>query len=181
MNSYDTPRLRLRQWQPGDSEPFAAMNADPTVMRYFPAPLDRAGSDALIERARASIETRGFGWWAVELKETGAFIGFVGLNVPLQPLPFSPCVEIGWRLASAYWGKGYATEAAREALRVGFERFGLNEIVSFTALPNLPSQAVMERLGMRRSADTFEHPAVPEGHWLREHCLYRMGRGEWRG
>lgn len=177
----ETARLIVRPWQASDSAPFAALNADPVVMRYFPAPLDRAASDAIIARCSAHIAQHGFGFWAVERKADGAFIGMVGLNIPTAPLPFMPCVEVGWRLAATYWGQGYASEAAQASLRAGFEVFQLEEIVSFTALPNRPSQAVMERLGMQRAADTFAHPAVPEGHPLREHCLYRLRREDWRG
>lgn len=176
----ETPRLRLRQWRAADHAPFAALNADPRVMAHFPAPLSREASDAVAQRCEALIAERGWGFWAVETKADGEFIGFVGLHVPIAELPFSPCVETGWRLATAHWGRGYATEAARAALRVGFETLGLDEIVAFTALSNRPSMAVMERLGMRRDAATFEHPAVPEGHALRTHCLYRLGREDWQ-
>ncbi|ESJ25290.1 GCN5 family N-acetyltransferase [Cupriavidus sp. HPC(L)] len=175
----ETPRLIVRPWQTSDSDPFAALNADVRVMRYFPAPFDRAASDAMIDRCSAHIAAHGFGFWAVERKQDGAFIGMVGLNIPGAPLPFAPCVEIGWRLAAEYWGRGYASEAARAALRAGFEVFGLNEIVSFTALLNQPSQAVMERLGMRRCAQTFDHPNVPDGHPLKAHCVYRLTRADW--
>lgn len=177
---FDTGRLRVRQWRDGDREPFAALNADPRVMAFFPAPLSRAESDALVDRIAAGIDERGWGFWAVEERAGGAFVGFVGLGVPPPELPFSPCVEIGWRLARAFWGLGYATEAARGALRVGFERLALAEIVSFTAARNLPSEAVMKRLGMV-SDGTFEHPAMAVGHPLRLHKLYRLGRDAWLG
>ncbi|MCM5679541.1 GNAT family N-acetyltransferase [Schlegelella sp. S2-27] len=176
---FTTGRLRLRRWQDEDRAAFAALNADPHVMAFFPSTLSREQSDAVVDRLQAHFARHGWGFWAAELKATAQFIGFVGLNVPAAQLPCSPCVEIGWRLARAHWGQGYATEAARAALRVGFDRLALDEIVSFTALANLRSQAVMERLGMRRDAQTFEHPAVPAGHALREHCLYRLRRG-WR-
>ncbi len=174
--AFDTERLRLRPWRASDAAPFATLNADPEVMAFFPAMLRRAESDAMLSRLQAQIMARGWGFWAAERRDTGEFIGFVGLQVPLAPLPFSPCVEIGWRLARAHWGKGYATEAARAALRVGFERLALREIVSFTAVVNLRSRAVMERLGMQAAAETFEHPSVPEGSPLRTHCLYRLAR-----
>ena len=177
----DTPRLRLRQWRDDDLTPFAALNADPEVMGHFPAPLQRHESDALARRCQALIAERGWGFWAAELKESGAFIGFVGLHTPLAELPFAPCVEVGWRLARTYWGRGLATEAACAALRVGFETLGLREIVSFTTLGNLRSRAVMERIGMTNSHADFEHPAVPEGHPLRLHCLYRISRAQWAG
>lgn len=176
---FDTARLRLRQWIDADHAPFAALNADPRVMAFFPAPLDRAASDAMAARCRALIAERGWGFWAAEIRETRQFIGFVGLHVPLPELPFSPCVEIGWRLAHPYWGKGYASEAARGALQIAFERLGLSEIVSFTALGNQRSRAVMARLGMRETSETFEHPHLPVGSPLRRHCLYRLSRGDW--
>jgi RimJ/RimL family protein N-acetyltransferase len=176
----ETPRLRLRQWHRSDREPFAAMNADGRVMQYFPVPLTREASDAMIERCQRLIEQRGWGLWAVERKDDRAFIGFVGLHIPVPELPCSPCVEVGWRLAFVHWGKGFATEAAAEALRVGFETLSLTEIVSFTSLRNLPSIAVMQRLGMVRDARTFEHPSVPVGSDLREHCLYRLSSHQWK-
>jgi RimJ/RimL family protein N-acetyltransferase len=172
-----TARLQLRQWRESDRLPFAQLNADPRVMEYFPATLDRAASDALVDRCQALIAQQGWGFWAVEIKETCELIGFVGLHRPIAELPFSPCVEVGWRLAYDYWGKGYATEAATAALQVGFEILELPEIVSFTAVMNQRSRAVMERLGMQESAaETFEHPLVPVGHRLRQHCLYRLSR-----
>ncbi|MDO4231816.1 MAG: GNAT family N-acetyltransferase [Lautropia sp.] len=176
--SLNTPRIRLRQWLPADREPFALMNADPRVMEWFPACLGQAESDALADRCQALIAERGWGFWAAELKETKAFIGFVGLHVPSPELPFSPCVEIGWRLAADYWGKGLATEAAHAALAFGFERLGLDEIVSFAVAGNQRSRAVMERLGMRE-AGVFGHPALPADSPLREHCLYCLGRKAW--
>lgn len=176
---FDTERLRLRQWCAEDREPFAQLNADPKVMEFFPTVLDRTESDALADRCRDLIAERGWSFWAVEVKQTRAFIGFVGLHIPIPELPFSPCVEIGWRLALRHWGKGFATEAARGALRVGFEQLGFPEIVSFTPLGNLRSRAVMERLGMCESAQTFEHPSIPMGNTLRQHCLYRLSRRQW--
>jgi RimJ/RimL family protein N-acetyltransferase len=176
---FDTERLRLRQWCSADRKPFAALNADPKVMAYFPAPLTRAESDAVADRCQTFISERGWSFWAVETRAESEFIGFVGLHIPAAELPFSPCVEVGWRLAEKHWGKGYATEAARGALRVGFEKLGLLEIVSFTAVGNIRSRAVMEKLGMLESKETFEHPKIPLGHVLREHCLYRLSREKW--
>jgi RimJ/RimL family protein N-acetyltransferase len=177
----ETPRLRLRQWRASDREPFAALNSDPAVMEFFPALIGREASDASIDAWQAQFAERGWSNWAVEVRESNAFIGFVGLSIPRRVLPFSPCVEIGWRLARAHWGHGYATEAARGALRVGFETLGLDEIVSFTTLGNLKSRAVMERIGMRNANQDFEHPGVPEGNPLRPHCLYRLKREIWKG
>lgn len=176
---FDTARLRLRQWCAADREPFAALNADPKVMEFFPALLTRAESDALADRCQTYITERGWSFWAVETKTTHEFIGFVGLHTPAPDLPFSPCVEVGWRLAAKHWGKGFATEAARGALRVGFEQLGLLEIVSFTTVGNIRSRAVMERLGMIETKETFEHPKIPVGHVLRRHCLYRLSREQW--
>lgn len=179
----DTARLRLRTWREADRAPFAALNADPAVMEFFPALQSRIQSDASIDAWMAQFAERGFSNWAVETRDGNAFIGFVGLSVPRRQLPFacaSPCVEIGWRLARTAWGQGYASEAARGALAVGFERLGLDEIVSFTALGNARSRAVMQRIGMHLDpAGEFDHPALPEGHVLRRHCLYRLARVDW--
>lgn len=169
----ETKRLRLRQWKATDREPFASLNSDPNVMEFFPSPLTRAQSDAMADRCQSLIAERGWGFWAVESKATQGFLGFVGLHIPSAELPFSPCVEVGWRLAFQYWGKGFASEAAKEAIRVGFELLKLEEIVSFAAFGNFRSRAVMERLGMREFG-TFEHPQVPESSRLRKHCLYRL-------
>lgn len=176
-----TPRLLLRAWRDEDRAPFAALNADPEVMRYFPALQGREASDASIDAWQAQFLQQGWSNWAVELRGEGRFIGFVGLSVPRRPLPFSPCVEIGWRLAAAHWGRGYATEAAQACLAAGFGVLDLDEIVSFTALQNRPSRAVMERLGMQDSGEDFDHPALPPGHALARHCLYRLRRAAWAG
>ncbi len=173
---FATARLRLRRWREADREPFAAMNVDPEVMAFFPALQGRDASDASIDLWQAQFEAQGWSNWAVELAEGGEFVGFVGLSTPRRILPCSPCVEIGWRLARPFWGRGLASEAAFGALQVGFDRLGLAEIVSFTALANQRSRAVMERIGMRNANQDFEHPAVPEGHPLRLHCLYRIDR-----
>jgi RimJ/RimL family protein N-acetyltransferase len=175
----ETQRLRLRQWRSADREPFAALNADPIVMSHFPAPMTREKSDAMADHCERLIAERGWGAWAAEIKETGEFIGCVGLNIPRDDLPISPCVEILWRLARAYWRQGFATEAARGALHVAFATVGLPEIVAFTVPSNARSRAVMERLGMRMDDATFEHPGVPAGHALRVHCNYRLSRDRW--
>jgi ribosomal-protein-alanine N-acetyltransferase len=162
-----TARLLLRRWRDSDREPFAALNASPVVMEHFPAPLSRPDSDAFVDRIEAHFDAHGYGLWAVELD--GAFTGFTGLNWA-QGLPFSPALEVGWRLSDRYWGHGYATEAARAALEVGLEV--ADSVVSFTALVNERSWRVMERLGMHREGQ-FDHPRVPEGSPLRRHYLYR--------
>ena len=177
---FSTLRLRLRQWRAEDREPFAAMNADPEVMKYFAALGTREGSDRTIDVWQSELRERGWSNWAVEISESSTFIGFVGLSVPRRALPFMPCVEIGWRLAKAYWGNGFATEAAKGTLRVAFETLELDQVVSFTSLVNQPSRAVMERIGMLNSGEDFDHPALPEGSDLRRHCLYRIGRQRWR-
>jgi len=170
---FETERLRLRQWTPADRTPFAALNSDPRVMEFFHSRLTRAESDAMADRCQSLIEERGWGFWATETKATHEFIGFVGLHIPSAELPFSPCVEVGWRLAFQYWGKGFASEAAKGALRVAFQSLALPEVVSFTTIHNRRSRAVMERLGMQESG-IFEHPQVPESNALRLHCLYRI-------
>jgi RimJ/RimL family protein N-acetyltransferase len=176
----ETARLRLRQWRAADRAPFAALNADPKVMAHFPAPLSRTASDALADRCELLIAERGWGLWAVEYKASEQFIGFVGLHIPTVKLPCSPCVEVGWRLAFQHWGCGFASEAAREVLRVGFERLELPEIVSFTSVLNRRSRAVMQRIGMLDTSVTFEHPSLPAGSQLRKHCLYHLTQTNWR-
>lgn len=174
-----TPRLILRQWKPEDVPVFVAMNEDPQVMRYFPGLLRPQQSEGWAESCRQMLERQGWGLWAVEVKAGAEFIGFVGLHAPTIDLPFNPCVEIGWRLKSSAWGKGYATEAAHACLGHAFTVIGLKEVVSFTSIINTPSSAVMERLGMKRDTAHFEHPSVPPGHALREHCVYRMSASDW--
>lgn len=177
MSALRTQRLLLRRWREEDREPFAAMGADPEVMRHFPALLDRAASDALIDLQDALLERRGWGLWAVEEEVEGRFLGFTGLNVPRFEAPFTPATEIGWRLRRDAWGHGYATEAARAALAVAFRDLGLHEVVSFTASTNLRSQAVMRRLGMTHDpADDFDHPLLHDGSPLRRHVLFRLRR-----
>jgi RimJ/RimL family protein N-acetyltransferase len=172
-----TDRLLLRGWRDDDRPPFAALNADPEVMEHFPAPLTAAESDALVDRIMAGFDEHGYGLWAVELRATGELVGFTGLALQTFPAPFTPAVEVGWRLARAACGQGYATEAATAALRYGFDVVGFDEIVSLTAVTNVRSQRVMQRLGMARDpADDFDHPNVPEGSALRRHVLYRLRR-----
>lgn len=171
-----TPRLILRQWRDEDSEPFAALSVDAGVTRYLVPFDDRAAIDRWIAATRAHWAAHGFGQWAIEIPGEAAFIGAIGLSHVRWPLPFTPAVEVAWRLAPAHWGRGYATEAARAALDDGFYRLGLAEIVAFTVVQNRPSRAVMERLGMTRDPAEdfgFAHPRLPEGHPLHRHVLYR--------
>lgn len=172
-NELPTPRLLLRQWQPSDLEPFALMSSDADVMRYYPAPWSREQSDVFAQRVMRLIDERGWGFWAIEERASRQFIGFVGLHIPSHELPFSPCVEVGWRLAKPYWGLGYATEAAQSAISFGFQQLHLKELVAFTAITNLKSRAVMERLGMQFDSE-FDHPQVPVESVLRRHVLYRL-------
>jgi RimJ/RimL family protein N-acetyltransferase len=172
-----TERLLLRRWRDADRAPFAAMNADPHVMEHFPAVFSREESDARVERICAHFDRHGYGLWAVEIAEVAPFAGFIGLSVPSFEAHFTPCVEIGWRLAAEYWGRGYATEGARAALAFGFAELGLSEIVSFTVPANTRSRRVMERLGMTYDpGDDFDHPGVADGHPLKRHVLYRLRR-----
>jgi ribosomal-protein-alanine N-acetyltransferase len=176
----ETERLRLRDWRAEDREPFAALNADPDVTRFLSRPLTRDESDAMVDRIVARWQERGYGLWAVERRADGAFLGFTGLSWQDFPAPFTPAIEIGWRLARFAWGNGYATEAARTSLEFGFDTLGLDEIVSFTTVANTPSRRVMERIGMVRDpAGDFEYAGVPEGHPIRLHVLYRVTRGDW--
>lgn len=174
-----TDRLLLRRWRESDREPFAALNADPEVMRYFPSTRTRDESDAMIDRLDAAIEADGFGLWAVERRDTAAFVGFVGLSRPSFDPALADQVEIGWRLARDAWGQGFATEAAHEVVRFAFDPDGadLSALISFTAAVNEPSRRVMRRLGMTHAPeDDFEHPSLPVGHALRPHVLYRLRR-----
>jgi RimJ/RimL family protein N-acetyltransferase len=172
-----TERLVLRRrWTDGDRDRFAALNADPEVMRHYPATLTRAESDAFVDRIEGCFAERGYGLWAVDTDDVG-FVGYVGLWPADFVAPFTPAVEVGWRLARAAWGRGIAPEAARAALDDGFARLGAHEIVSFTAVGNTPSRRVMEKVGMTHDpADDFAHPNLPEGHPLGAHVLYRRGR-----
>jgi len=173
----ETPRLRLRPYRDSDLDGLANLCADPEVMRHFPETLDRAAAAALAERIKVHFERHGFGPWSVEIKGEADYAGFIGLMAPTFDTHFTPCMEVGWRLARHYWHKGYATEGARAVLAYGFDALGQGEIVSMTVPANRRSRAVMERLGMKRDpADDFDHPNLPEGHVLRRHVLYRLGR-----
>jgi ribosomal-protein-alanine N-acetyltransferase len=177
MDYFETDRLTLRDWRGEDLAPFAAMNADPKVMEFYPELLSRAESDALAMRLQQDMDAVGFGLYAVEVKSSGDFIGYVGISEVRFPAAFAPAVEIGWRLAAASWGQGYATEAAKGCLAHSFYEIGFDNLVSFTTRINTKSIAVMERIGMSRNlGEDFEHPKLPEGHPLRPHVLYRIAR-----
>lgn len=180
MKQFDlqTERLGLRRFLPEDLDAFAALNADPRVMEYFPSPLDRATVQDYIVRINQKHDEQGYCFWAAELLETGELIGFIGLTQVSYETAFTPAVEIGWRLAYPFWGKGLATEGAKGCLKFAFEKLGLEEVVSFTALANQRSYKVMERIGMKRDIE-FDHPKMEAGHSLQRHILYRISRQEW--
>ena len=170
-----TDRLVMRRWQDSDKEPFAELNGDPEIMRFLLSTLDRAASDAMIDKIEARFEEQGFGLWALEITETGQFIGFAGLNPMPADVPGGGGMEVGWRLTSSAWHHGYATEAARSAVDVWFTQLGMPEIYSMTTLLNEPSLAVMRRLGLTEYA-RWDHPRIPEGNPLRPSVTYRLVR-----
>ena len=175
-----TERLLLRRWRPEDRGPFARLNADPRVMEFFPKVLTREESDATADRIEAHFAQHGFGLWAVEVPGSVPFAGFVGLSIPRFEAHFTPCIEIGWRLAAETWNQGYATEGARAALDFAFAHVEAERIVSFTVPANIRSRRVMEKIGMTHDATgDFDHPSLPEGHPLQRHVLYRIGRDHW--
>ena len=170
-----TPRLHLRRWRDSDREPFQAIDADPRVMEFMPGPLSPQQSDDLIDRIEQHFDRHGFGLYAAEFIETKTLIGFIGPNIPSYDAPFMPAVEIGWRLAAGYWGRGLATEGARAVVHHAFNTLQLSSLVSFTVPENLRSRRVMEKLGMTHNpVDDFDHPSLPPGHSLRRHVLYRL-------
>ncbi len=175
----ETSRLLLRSWTESDSEAFAKINSDSTVMRYFPSVYSRDRSDEMMQLCNTEMERFGFSFWALERKDTGALIGLTGLHNFDAELQFCPCVEIGWRLARSQWGKGFATEAARESLMLGFSEFKIESIYAFTTLENMPSRAVMSKIGMVDTGDNFKHPNVPAESGLQDHCLYKITKTEW--
>ena len=180
ITELETDRLLLRQWKKQDFLIFAELNSSPEVMEYFPGLLSKEQSDAMALKCQSLISRRGWGFWATEIKHSGEFIGFVGLHKPSAALPFSPCVEIGWRVHKRYWGNGYATEAAAAGLRHSFEVLSLKEVVSFTTVSNARSRSVMERLGLENVQQNFKHPDLHRGHVLSEHVLYKMTRTQWK-
>lgn len=171
----ETKRLLLRAWEEKDRSEFARMNADSRVMEFFPALWTQEESDAVFEKLKALMEERGWGLWVLEEKSSGNFMGFTGLNVPNFEAPFMPAVEIGWRILPEFWNEGFATEAAIKSLWFGFKVLGLEEIVSFTAVGNVKSQRIMEKIGMKRCmVKDFLHPKVPDGHVLKAHVVYEI-------
>jgi len=174
-----TPRLILRRWRAADHDAFAAMNSDPVVMQHFPAIMSQVETTAAIARIEAHFQRHGYGLWAVEIPNVTSFAGFVGLNIPGFQTHFTPCHELGWRLAAEHWGQGFATEGARAAVRFAFEALALAQIVSYTAVENLRSRRVMEKLGMTHNPhEDFAHPLLPAEHRLSRHVLYRLARDQ---
>lgn len=175
-----TDRLLLRPWRPEDRASFARLNADPVVMEFLPAPLSEQETGQFLDRIAAHFIRHGFGLWAVETRQQPQFIGYIGLAVPRFQAPFTPCVEIGWRLATSHWGRGLAFEGAQAVVRHAFLTLALRELVAFTVPANLRSRRVMEKLRMISDpAEDFDHPGLPEGHPLRRHVLYRLTRDAW--
>jgi RimJ/RimL family protein N-acetyltransferase len=175
-----TERLLLRQWRKEDMPEFAELNADPEVMEFYPELLSPQESNAGVEKFKSLISKNGWGFWAVESTPGRSFIGLVGLHRPTYKLPFGPCIEIGWRLARAYWGKGYATEAAGACLNFAFDELDLSEVYAFTSVPNMKSRAVMERLEMVNIEANFDHPMMPHNSPLREHVVYKIKKQQWQ-
>lgn len=169
----ETERLILRSWRMTDRGVFAEINSNNKVMRYFPKPLSIDESNGFVDRINSEFEETGFGLYAVEIKETGEFIGYVGFHRFAFDVPFSPGWEIGWRISDKFWNKGYATEAAMACIKYAQEKKLCNRLYSFTAVPNIASENVMKRIGMSFEGQ-FMHPALAEGHWLKEHKLYAL-------
>lgn len=178
MNYIETERLLLRDWLEEDLPFFVEMNQDPRVMEYFPEPLMESETLAFYERIRKEFAECGYGLYAAEAKNSGEFIGFIGLHQATFTSGFTPCLEIGWRLRYAAWGQGYATEGARACLENAFGQLRLSEVYSFTAKSNWRSEHVMQKIGMHKLGN-FEHPLLPSGHPLRDHVLYRMRSTEY--
>ena len=174
-----TDRLIMRQWNKDDYSAFAKMNADKDVMEFYPSILTTEQSNDMAQKIESEITVKGWGFWAIELKDKNSFVGFVGIHEPGYELPMSPCIEIGWRLAKEYWGNGYATEAGKAALDTAFKKLELTEVYSFASVSNKKSQAVMERLNMINTNKNFEHPLIPINNPLREHVLYKIDRQQW--
>jgi RimJ/RimL family protein N-acetyltransferase len=180
ISELHTDRLILRGWKPEDRALFARINRDPLVMEHFPGLLSENQSNQLVNYIETHFAKHGFGLWATQLRDSPEFIGFIGLAIPPFEAAFTPCVEIGWRLASAYWGRGLATEGAQAVVRHAFQVLELPALVSFTVPANIRSRRVMEKLGMIRDpSDDFDHPRLPADHPLRRHVLYRLAVADW--
>lgn len=171
MNYFESERLLFRDWKESDLEMFQKLNRDPLVMRYFPKTLTEAETALFYKRIREEFKRLGLGLYAVEVKESGQFIGYIGFHEASFPSPFTPCIEIGWRLSSSAWGKGYATEGARACLAYGFRELNLSEVYSFTAKINHPSENVMRKIGMTKIME-FDHPSILKSSPLKKHVLY---------
>jgi 3-dehydroquinate dehydratase/shikimate dehydrogenase len=175
-----TARLILRKWREEDLQAFAEMNADPIVREFFPSTLNKDESDQLALNIIKDINEQGWGFWALSTKDSDDFIGFIGLSKPTFQAHFTPTVEIGWRLAHHFWGKGYGTEGALAVLKYAFETLHLPEVTSFTAVQNVRSQKIMKKIGLHHDpVDNFDHPLLADGHWLKRHVLYRLTKEEW--
>jgi len=175
-----TPRLILRTWKQEDIDPYFRINQDPKVIEFLRGPLTLDEVNAFVSNVNNQQEKYGYTLWAVEVKQTGTFIGFIGLNYTNWESHFTPAVEIGWRLDSKSWGQGYATEGAKAALDFAFNKMNLQEIVSFTVPDNKRSIQVMERIGLKRDLNgDFEHPKLPKDHRLLKHILYRLTREDY--
>lgn len=178
----ETGRLLLREWREEDLPAFTAINGDARVAEFLGQTLSAGQTAEMVARIKTAFAEHGFGSWAVQIKSTGQFVGFTGLSIPKFEAAFTPCVEVGWRLAFDHWGRGFATEAAKAAIHFGFDQVGLTEIISFTTVANTRSIRVMEKLGMTRDPkDDFDHPNLPENHPIRPHVLYRLRKTDWPG
>jgi len=179
MNDIRTDRLLLRSWKDSDLDYFIQMNKDSEVMKYFPNKLSAAKSREFIKKIKNHFSDHNFGLWAVELLKTGEFIGFIGFKKANFRAEFTPCIEIGWRLGSKYWKKGYATEGAAKCLEYGFESLNFKEVYSFTAKINKASIRVMQKIAMQKEKE-FDHPALDNSSPLRRHVLYKITKGDWK-
>lgn len=178
---HETSRLILRDWREEDIPQFARMNADPVVMEFFEKTFSLEETRQSVHRMRECAKNYGYTFWAAEQKNDGKFVGCIGIFMSTYESPFTPGVEIGWRLDKPYWGQGYATEGARKALEVGFEKFGLQEICAITVPANERSRRVMEKLGMVHDpSENFKHPKIPPEHPFSVHVLYRLARQNWK-
>lgn len=170
----ETQRLIIRQWRDSDLQPLASINQDPKVMEHFPAPKTFEETRNFIIGNRALYDQLGYCLYAVELKDTHEFIGWVGLQPVTEELPCFPAIEIGWRIGTMYWGKGYATEAAQAVMHHAFNNLGLDELVTFTTTTNKRSEKLMQRLGFTHMPnEDFDHPKIADGHILQRHVFYR--------